>query len=116
MPRRGRRLCVPLPNPQTPHRSHESAAGRAGAGGRHPLPRYGVAMHTNLLLLDVDGVLNPDETFSAEDQRVRLDIGVARTDLFDQMIGLVNFYEAGALVHPRVNVALTGADHSNVQG
>lgn len=44
-------------------------------------------MHTTLLLLDVDGVLNPDETFSAEDQRVRLDIGVARTDLVRELAG-----------------------------
>lgn len=44
-------------------------------------------MHTTLLLLDVDGVLNPDETFSAEYQRVRLDIGNERTDLVRELAG-----------------------------
>ena len=42
-------------------------------------------MPTTLLLLDVDGVLNPDETFSAEDQRVRLDISAARTELVREL-------------------------------
>ena len=44
-------------------------------------------MHATLLMLDVDGVLNPVETFSAEDQRIRLDISATRTDLVRELAG-----------------------------